>query len=181
MKEVIQGARKQAGLTQEQAARKMFLGIRQYQRLEYGEQEMSAEEAVRLGDVLECRQLTMVYCAKKCAIGQRYCYKVLNNVDLSPVAILAKYRQEEREAHGALERMAEIMLNKRSATDCTEEELRELWACSLEALDLEHVVETLKLRLWDFLDVRKLVETHNRKCAEKRYYDPKRPELPLAG
>lgn len=181
MREVIQGARKKAGLTQEQVAKQMFLGVRQYQRLEYGEQEMTPEEALRLGDALECRQITMVYCAKMCAIGRRYCYHVLNNVDLSPTAILTKYRQEEREAHEALENMAVLFLNKRGKDDCTDSELQELHRWSLEMLDLEHVIETLKIRLWDFLDVTKLVQEHNTKCIEKRYYDPRQPDLQLAG
>lgn len=181
MKDIIQAARKRAGLTQEQASRKMFMGLRQYQRLEYGEQEMSPEEAVRLAKVLNCHALTMVYCRKRCAVGKRYCYEVLNNVDLSPTAILTKYRQEAREAAEALEKMADIFLNKRDSQDCTEKELQELWRWALEMLDVEHVIETLKLRLWDFLDVAALVRDHNLKCLEKRYVDTKKPELSLVG
>lgn len=179
MKEIIRQARKRAELTQEQTAKKMFMGLRQYQRLEYGEQEMSPEEAVRLAKVLNCHALTMVYCRKHCAVGKRYCYDVLNNVDLSPMAILTKYRQEEREANEALEQLAEIMLNKRGAENCSELELKELWRWSLEMLDVEHVIETLKLRLWEFLDVAALVREHNLKCLEKRYVDEKKPGLVL--
>jgi len=179
MKEIIRQARKKAGFTQEQAAKKMFMGLRQYQRLEYGEQEMSPEEAVRLAKILNCHALTMVYCRKHCAVGQRYCYDVLNNVDLSPIAILAKMRQEKQEAAEALEKMAEIMLNKRSADDCSELELQELWRWSLEMLDVEHVIETLKMRLWGFLDVAALVREHNLKCLERRYVDEKKPGLIL--
>ena len=98
MKEIIQQARKKASLTQEQTARQMFMATRQYQRLEYGEQEMTPEQVVRLAEIFNCHALTMVYCRTHCAVGQRYCYDVLNNVDLSPAAILTKYRQEEREA-----------------------------------------------------------------------------------
>jgi len=97
------------------------------------------------------------------------------------MAILAKYRQEEREANEALERLAGLMLNKRSGRDCTETELKEIWRWSLEMLDLEHVIETLKLRLWDFLDVAALIREHNLKCLDMRYVDTKKPELHLAG
>lgn len=181
MQELIQKARKSAGLTQEQAAKKMFMAKRAYQYLEYGERDMSPDEVLKLSRVLNCPQLTAVYCRKNCAVGKRYCYDVLNNVDLSPMAILAKYRQEEREANEALERLAELMLNKRCEKDCTKEELQEIWRWSLEMLDLEHVIETLKLRLWDFLDVAALVREHNLKCLEMRYVDTRKPELDLAG
>lgn len=181
MQDLIQGARKRAGLTQEQAAKKMFMTKRSYQAIEYEEKEMSPDEVLRLSKVLNCPALTMVYCRKKCAVGKRYCYDVLNNVDLSPIAILAKMRQEKQEAAEALEKMAEIMLNKRSAEDCSELELKELHRWSLEMLDVEHVIETLKLRLWDFMDVSELVRDHNLKCLEKHYVDKEKPELQLAG
>lgn len=182
MNNLIEDARKRAGLTQEQARRLLFLGtVRQYQRLKDGEISITPEMAVRIADAFNCPTLTMVYCRQNCEIGRRYAFDILNNVDLSPMAILAKYRQEEREANEALEKLADLMLNKHSKNDCSELELKELWRWSLEMLDVEHVIETLKLRLWDFLDVAALVRNHNLKCLEKRYVDEKKPELSLAG
>jgi len=70
---------------------------------------------------------------------------------------------------------------KQGAQDCTEAELKELHRCAHEMLDVEHVIETLKLRLWDFLDVSELVRDHNLKCLEKHYVDKEKPELQLAG
>jgi len=134
-----------------------------------------------MGQVYKAPAITMLYCRRECAIGRAYCYEVLNNVDTSPTAILTKYRQENREANEAVENLAVLMLNKRGRQDCTEEELQQIWRWALELLDLEHVIEVLKLRLWDFVDVRQLVEEHNRKCLGKRYYDPRQPELKLAG
>lgn len=180
MKTLIHQARTTKGMTQEEVARRLYVTKRTYQNIEYG-QDIDPQTAVRLAEVLDCPALTMVYCRKGCAIGKRYCYEVLNNVDLSPMAILAKYRQEEGEAHQALEHMMVLMLNKQGTGDCTEEELAELQRWALEMLDLEHVIETLKLRLWEFIDVAKLIKTHNEKCLEKRYVDPKQPDLKLAG
>jgi transcriptional regulator with XRE-family HTH domain len=174
-------ARKQAGLSIEEAAFRLHIGTRTLCKYEAGETLPAPEVALAMGQLYRAPALTMLYCRKECAIGRAYCYNLLNNVDLSPIAILSKYRQEEREAHEALERMTELMLNKRGRDDCTEAELRELYRWALEMLDLEHVIETLKLRLWDFLDVRQLMAEHNRKCEEKRYYDPRQPELKLAG
>ena len=180
MKELIRQARISTGLTQEETAKRMYMTTRNYQNIEYGS-PMSPEQAVRLGEILKCPQITMAYCRRACEVGQRYCYDLLNNVDLSPMAILAKYRQEEHEAHEALEQMMVLMLNKHNASDCTDEELVELWRWSLEMLDLEHVIETLKLRLWDFIPVDKLIAGHNQKCIEKHYVDPAKPELQMAG
>ena len=111
MQVLIQQARKRAGMTQEQTAKAMFVGLRQYQRFEYGEQEMTPDEALRLSKILDFPTFTMAYCRRACTIGKRYCFELLNNVDLSPTGVLTKYRQEEREANEALQHLSEILLN----------------------------------------------------------------------
>ncbi len=55
MQTLIQQARKRAGMTQEQTAKAMFVGLRQYQRFEYGEQEMTPDEVLRLSKILDFR------------------------------------------------------------------------------------------------------------------------------
>lgn len=177
MHELIKGSRERAGLTQERVARALHMSTSNYRRYENGDLPLTTEIVVRLSKLLNAPGLTMVWCRKGCDIGRQHCFELLNNVDLSPVAVLAKYRQEEREAHEALDTMLETVLNKRGAADCTDEELRRLRDAAQEFLDVEHVVETLKLRLWAFLDVQKLVEEHNRKMLDKRYYDPKKSAL----
>lgn len=181
MHELIKGARERVGLTQAMVARALHMSISNYQRYENDALPLNTELVVKLSKILDCPTLTMVWCRKGCDIGMLYCYEILNNVDLSPMAILTKYRQEEREAHEALENMALLFLNKKGAADCSDTELRELYHWSLEMLDLEHVIETLKLRLWDFLDVAELILEHNRKCLDKHYVDTKKPDLVLAG
>ena len=181
MREIIESARTRMKFPQKYVAGKMFLSIRQYQRLVNGEKTMSPEDALRLADILQCQPITMVYCRKKCPIGQRYCYDLLNNVDLSPMAILSKYRIEEKEASIALDALVELFINKAGKDDCKEEELCQIRKWALELLDLEHVIETLKMRLWDFVNVEELIREHNLKCLEKRYVDTQKPELHLAG
>lgn len=180
MKELIQQARAKAKLTQEEVARRLYIAKRQYQNYEYGA-PIPHDLAVRLGDILECPAIPLSLCRLQCPVGKKFSYVILNNVDISLMAILMKYRQEEAEAHGAIEHMAEIMLNKRGAEDCTPEELQELKKCMHEALDLEHVIEVLKLQAEPFLSIAELVKEHNRKCGERRYVDPQRPEILLAG
>lgn len=177
MHNCIAAARKEAGYSQPELAREMHLSLRAYQYLEYGERELTPEQALQLSRILCRPELTMVYCRQNCTIGRAYCYDVLNNVDLSPMAILAKYRQESREAQDALETLSELMLNKHSRHDCTEREMAEIRRQAHELLDLEHVIETLKLRLWDFLDVSALIDEHNQKCYDRRYYCNKKPAL----
>jgi len=180
MHSCIADARKEAGYSQPELARKMHLSVRAYQYLEYGQREMTPEQALQLSRILNRPELTMVYCRKNCAIGRAFCYDILNNVDLSPMAILAKYWQEAKEAQEALDNLTELMLNKAGAQDCTQAELAGIRRWAHELLDLEHVIETLKLRLWDFLDVGELVREHNQKCVERRYYCSKKPAL-MAG
>lgn len=177
MHTLIATARRDAGYSQPEVARKMHLSLRAFQYLESGERELTSEQALKLSRILKQPALTMVYCRQSCAVGREYCYDILNNVDLSPMAILAKYRQEAREAQEALDNLTELMLNKRSAQDCTETEMSEIRRWTHELLDLEHVIETLKLRLWDFIDVSALIREHNQKCMDKRYYCTKKPAL----
>ncbi|UNC91656.1 helix-turn-helix domain-containing protein [Candidatus Contubernalis alkaliaceticus] len=177
MRDLIEAARYRKKVPQRYVAKKLHMSLSSYQRLITDEENMTPEDALQLSDILDCPTLTMVYCRKQCVIGHRYCYDVLNNVDLSPTAILTKYRMEEREAAEALEVLAELFLNKRDKGDCTEGELTQIGKWAQELLDLEHVIETLKLRLWDFLDVGQLVKEHNQKCFEKRYVDSRKPEL----
>lgn len=180
MNQLMEDARREAGFTQAELARKMHMSLRAYQNMAYGE-GITPDQAMQLSQILNAPALTMVYCRRECSIGRHFCYEILNNVDLSPVAILAKYRQEEKEAHEAFENLLDLLINKSGSEDCTPGQLDEIWRWSLEMLDLEHVIETLKLRLWNFIDVGALVREHNHKCLSKGYYDEKKPDLFKAG
>ena len=177
MQTLIADARKEAGLTQVELAKQMHMSLRSYQQLESGQRQLIASLALRLAQILRAPGLTMIYCRRSCPIGQAYCYDILNNVDLSPIAILAKYRQEAGEAQEALGNLTELLLNKTGAKDCSQQELAEIRRWAHELLDLEHVIETLKLRLWDFLNVGDLVKEHNQKCFDRQYYCDKKPAL----
>jgi hypothetical protein len=122
-----------------------------------------------MGDAYHDPRLTALYCKRECAIGRRYCYEILNNVDLSPVATLAKFQEEEREVDALLGRLMHMILNRRSGKDLSAQERPQLEADILDLLDIEHTIETLKLEMWDFLDVADLVKRHNAKCKQKGY------------
>ena len=180
MQELIKGARERAGLTQEPVARALHMSLSNYRRYENGELPLNTEIVVKLSKILNCSTLTMVWCRKGCDIGRIHCYEILNNVDYNPLAILTKYRQENGEFNSVLDRMAGILLNKRGAEDCTDEELAFLWEATQEMLDEEHTIETMKLALEPFLDMQEAVREHNRKCLERGYVDRKKSELQIA-
>jgi len=166
--------RKSAKLSIEEAAFKLNIATRTLCNYEAGKSIPPPETVLAMSEEYRSPKLTRWYCRTECAIGQAYCYELLNNVDLSPMAIITKYRQEEREAAEAIENLALLMLNRSNRASCTEDELEQIERWSLELLDLEHVIETLKLRLWSFIDVKGLVRKHNNKCIEKRYYVPEK-------
>ena len=180
MHKEIAAARREAGITQAEIAKRLHISLRLYQSIEYGEQ-LTADTALRLSRILRAPGITMSYCRGKCPIGQCLSYELLNNVDLSPVTILAKYKQEEQEAGEAVEALIGFLLNKSGAADCTDEELVAIKTKAGEMLDVEHVIELLKLRLWDFVDVESLMRTHHEKCLQRGYYDTEKPALIKAG
>lgn len=171
MRDMIRQARKKAGLTQEEVARRMFLGLRQYQRLEHGEQALSPEEAVRLAELLKSPSLIMVYCRNCCAIGRRYGYEALNNVDLSPQNILLKLYQEHKKAGEAIGRMLITVVNKQQVNDFTDGERGGFAGDLHDLLDLEHALATLKMELGErqWCDIPQLVGEHNSKCCRRGY------------
>ncbi|SDL19490.1 helix-turn-helix domain-containing protein [Natronincola ferrireducens] len=166
---MYRNARNSSGKSRAKAAEELYISERTLAKIESGEVTPAPEIAERMNEVYEVRHLSMWYCKEECPIGQKYCYEILDNVDLSPMAIFAKYRQEAKEAHEALDQLTELMLNKKDKNDCSQTELDEIRRCGHELLDLEHVIETFKLRLWDFLDVQQLIYEHNEKCQERGY------------
>lgn len=180
MHKAIATARRAAGLTQAEVAKQIHISLRLYQGIEYGEQ-LTPDLVLRLSRILEAPGITMAYCRGNCPIGQVNCYEPLNCVDLSPIAILAKYRQEEKEASLAVDDLFNLLLNKTSSADCTQSELVEIKERAREMLDVEHVITLLKLRLWQFLNVAELMQEHHDKCLQRGYHDTRKPALIKAG
>ena len=171
-------ARKQAGLSIEEASFRVHIGQRTLCKYEAGETTPPPDVVLKMSEVYKMPQLTAWYCREECAIGQRYCYELLNNVDLSPVAILTKFMDEKSEIDQLLGRLMAVVLNKKSAADFTEQEMEDFKLAVLELLDLEHVIETLKLQIWKFINVAELVKEHNEKCLRQGYV--KKEKAPLA-
>lgn len=163
-------ARNEAGMSREAASMALFIGSTSLKDYEHGKTTPPPEVVMRMSQVYKKPEMTAKYCREECPIGQAYCFDILNNVDLSPVAILTKFMDEKAEIDGLLLKLMGIVLNKTCADDFTAEEMAEFKAAVLELLDLEHVIETLKLQVWRFCDVGELVREHNEKCQAQRYY-----------
>lgn len=168
-------ARKRAGLSIEEASFQLHIAPRTLCKYEAGETTPPPEVVLNMGEVYNEPRLTARHCRYKCAIGHRYCYEILDNVDLSPIAILTKFAEEKKEVDQLLGRLLSTVLNKRSRDDLTGDEAKELENDTLELLDLEHVIETMKFALWDFLDIAGLIRKHNDKCIQRGYIKTKKP------
>ena len=170
-------ARKKAGLSIEEAAFQVSLALpgdrnlapRTLAKYEAGEITPDDTMAMAMAEAYGDHNLTALYCKRECAIGRKFCYEVLNNVDLSPVATLAKFAEEKKEVDALLDRLAGIVLNRRGRRSLSDREIGQLENDLLELLDLEHVIETLKLEMWEFVDISDLVQRHNAKCKQKAY------------
>lgn len=177
--ETVNAQIKKIGKTQEGVANEMGMSRSTLLRYLTGETRMTDEIASDLSVVIEMPEFTMFFCVAGCKIGRQYCYPLLNNVNLDPVATLTKYRQEAKEFANVMDEMADLLLNKSGADDCTAEEIAHIERMAHEMLDVEHVIETMKKELWRFVNVAGLIAEHNSKCEQKKYVDKKKPGLKI--
>lgn len=178
---ILEHIRKQAGITQQQAAVRLHMDRRQYQRLEHGQAPITPEVWVRAVKTFGRQRDMRAICNHGCPVGKCLGYVPLNNVDLSLPAIITKYRQEAQEANDAMNRIGELVLNKRCVADFTDVEMEELWILAHEVPDLAHVLELFLQALWAFMNIEQLIQSHNQKCYDRRYADNTKPDLVMAG
>jgi len=162
-------ARKEAGLSIEEAAAQIHIAPRTLIKYERGESTPGPDVVLAMSRVYKKPWMTQIYCKECCAIGQAYSYVVLNNVKLDPQNIMMKLICEMSEAQAELQRMLELTVNKNSRSDFTEQEWREFIKCLHEFLDVEHNIETLKIALNYWTDISEEIQKHNKKCLERGY------------
>lgn len=172
--------RNHAGMTIDHASEQLCIAPRTLAKYESGEIIPSAEMVVAMGEVYGIPQITAYHCKNKCAIGHRYCYYLLNNVDLNPIAILAKFMDEKREMDALLDGLLAIVLNKNGPGDFSSEEMEFFKNALLELCDIEHVIETLKLASWRFVNVGQVIREHNQKCVDQGYFQKEKAPLAQA-
>jgi len=172
---MYKGARKQAGLSIEEAAFQLHIAPRTLCKYEANETVPPPETVLGMSRLYQIPWLTQHYCRENCAIGRAYGYEVLTGVNLDPASVMLKLVGEMTEAQVVLQRMLELTVNKNRREDFTLEEWTEFLRCLHEFLDVEHNVETLKISLDRWCDVSELISQHNQKCWQKGYVKRKEP------
>ena len=166
---ILKQARRKVGMTLREAGYRLGFSERHIRHLEAGTRPIDANTIVRAADLYDAPHLTVHFCRYSCSIGERYCYEPLNAVDTSPVAILTKYRDEKREVDTVLGGLISAVLNKRDGEDLSPCEKTVFERAFQELLDVEHVIEVLKLAAARFIDVPGAIAKHNQKCIDSGY------------
>lgn len=166
-------AREAAGLTQKEAAERLHVGLRTLRAYELGDVVPSPAIVLAMSKIYRMPDLTLRHCREACAIGQAYSYEVLDNVNSDLAHVILKLSEEMNEAREMLDRVLQLVVNKKSREDFTEQEWREFREAIMEFIDVEHNVEMLKIALGRTADVAELVAAHNRKCHENGYVKEK--------
>lgn len=177
---VIREARTGQGMSRASLASKIGLSPRTIEAYEAGKQVPPADVALAISRECRIPWLTQIYCRKYCPIGQKYSYEVLEGVNLDPQSVILKLAGEFDEARAVLGKMEELVINKNSREDFSEAEWREFTRCLAEFLDVEHVVECLKISLGYWTDVGDLIKAHNDKCWQRGYVQKKKTALKIA-
>lgn len=177
---VIREARLAKKMSRAELASRIGLSPRTIEAYEAGKQIPPADVALAISRECKMPWLTHLYCRKYCPIGQKYSYEVLEGVNLDPQSVILKLAGEFNEARAVLSRMQELVVNKNSREDFSEVEWREFTRCLAEFLDVEHVVECLKISLGYWVDVGELIREHNDKCWQRGYVQKKKTALQAA-
>jgi transcriptional regulator with XRE-family HTH domain len=161
-------ARKAVGLSIEEAAFRLYIAPRTLQNYE-DKNTPPADVVLKMAKEYHRPELTNLYCRETCPIGQAYSYEVLENIDTSLPAVMIKLHTELEEAREVFNKALRLVVNKRERADFSDKEWSEFCEVIQDFLDVEHVVEVLKLALGRMIDVTQLVSQHNQKCRERGY------------
>lgn len=166
---MYRGARKDTGISREEAAFRLHVSPRALANYEDGHTLPPPEVVLGMSREYDRPEMTQRYCRETCSIGQAFGFEILNHVCLDPASVMLKLASEMREAEEVLVPMMDLAVNKRSREDFTQDERAKFETCLQELLDVEHVVEVLKVSLGHWCDIPQLVAAHNRKCWEHGY------------
>jgi|LGOV01.1.fsa_nt_gb transcriptional regulator with XRE-family HTH domain len=151
------------GYTQDKVAKLMNYAPRTIWSYE-NEQNPDAFTIIRFSEIYEEPELIKKYCKEICPIGQRYGYKILDNIDLNLTTILSKLRIEMEEATTVIDNLLSQSINLE-----LEDNIEKFEKEFQEILDVDHNIEILKMRLHEWLNIEKEIQIHNNKCILKKY------------
>jgi len=165
-------ARKSAGLSIEEAAFQLHIAPRTLAKYE-SQKTASACTTLDMSKVYKDPTLNVQYCRNNCPVGKVYNYEYLNNIILSPQNIILNLYQKHRVAGNSLDNLKELVVNKDSTEDFTEEEKSYLKQEIYCLLNLEHAIQVIKLELdkRNWVDMPALIHAHNSKCLRKGYVE----------
>jgi transcriptional regulator with XRE-family HTH domain len=165
-------ARRQAGMSIEDAAYRLHIGTRTLTNYEHGVTIPPPEVVASMARVYNHPGLTVRYCRMECTIGRLFGYEILDAIDASLPSVVMKLAAELDEARAMVGQLLHLVPNKQRRSDFREDEWREFTAIIQEFFDVEHAIEVLKHALGVLAGVDEVADqigVHNRKCVERGY------------
>jgi transcriptional regulator with XRE-family HTH domain len=161
--------RKKAGMTIDEAAFQLHVSSRMLAKYEAGQCVPAPEVVLGMSRVYRESWMTQRYCKNHCAIGQAYSYEILNAVSLDPVSVVVSLRQEFQEAMEDLDKLLNLVLNKRPGSLLESKEAAIFDHCRHELLDVAHCIVSFQHSTSGWGDLAVAVQQHNQKCRDKGY------------
>jgi len=119
----------------------------------------------KMSQIYRAPWLLAAHCKQKCDIGRHLGYELLNNINLDPVYVLGKLREELQEAVEATDKLLSRVITRQGRwSDFSEAEKRDNTKDLHELLDAEHNIEVLKMVLGAWVDMPGEIRRHNDKC-----------------
>jgi len=164
---IYKAARLGAGLTGEEAIEEIPVSLSQLNRYEDDGPNgivPPPEIVLLMSKVYGAPWLTQVHCKRKCAIGGAYAFEFLDAIDSNPNTMLAKLRIELNDSLKIVEKVAGVVVNKKSRESFGETEWRKFMKAVAQLMRLEHCIETLKIHIGKWTDLVGIVQAHNQHC-----------------
>ncbi len=178
MKMALKHRRDEVDSTQASVASRLAIAVREYQRLENGEKSITDEDADRVAAILDCDALRDVYCFEQCSIGKRRGLPVLNGINMFPVAVMLKLQQEVQDVTELLHPATMFLLNKKSRSDLSGDETRQLKEFAARSIRLTHCLMHVRLMLSGYMDMVPIIQEHRERCRAKGYINKNLPPVP---
>ncbi|MEZ2661266.1 helix-turn-helix domain-containing protein [Aneurinibacillus aneurinilyticus] len=166
--------RNAARMTIESASEEIGVAPRTLAKYESGEIIPDAEKVFKMSEAYSDPEITHWYCRNACAIGRAFKYEVLDNVSEDSLHMLEKLEEETEEMLSQIKQARRALINSRKESGWCSETMISVGIWFREMLDVDHVIEKIKMEWGRKLDLRKFVSDHNKKCADKGYFKKKR-------
>ncbi len=166
--------RNAANMTRENASEEIGVAERTLAKYESGEIIPDAGKVLKMSQVYKDLELTHWYCRNTCPIGRAFKYEVLDNVSEDPLHVLTKLEEEMTEALNEITRARMALINSQKESGWCQNTMATVSVFFREMLDVDHVIEKIKMKWGRKLDLRKFIADHNKKCLEKGYFKNKK-------